>query len=247
MNAKTLAVSFIALLLCTLLYAAPKRDNSFQELKIEVNGIIQQEMQQYTTHDLFYAVLNGDKAKVEEILDSKQVDVDVRDLTGQTPLMIASGKGHLEIAELLIEKGADVNAKDIHFRDSLEYTIILNHKEITELLVTNGAEITLYHLRCAVYYADADIVDLLLDNNEYLVHAYKGILKEAIYSRYTKCNTGVAKVLIDHGADTEGALNWASKAGCDGIVKILEQLSKNNPSLWDKMVESFIAEGQISK
>ncbi len=61
------------------------------------------------TSALHEAVEQGDLARVRELLESGAA-VDARDADGQTPLMVASRDGHVEIARLLMESGADVTA-----------------------------------------------------------------------------------------------------------------------------------------
>jgi ankyrin repeat protein len=55
-----------------------------------------------------------------------------------TPLLLAAGNGHKEIAELLIAKGADVNGKDSYGRTPLHEETT---KEIAELLIAEGADV----------------------------------------------------------------------------------------------------------
>lgn len=57
------------------------------------------------------AAVSGDLAGAQTALDHG-ADVNARDESGRTPLMLASAAGHTEIVRLLIERHADVNLKD---------------------------------------------------------------------------------------------------------------------------------------
>ncbi|MDC0065854.1 ankyrin repeat domain-containing protein [Verrucomicrobia bacterium] len=65
------------------------------------------------------------------------VDVDEKDLYGETSLHYAADKGHKEIVELLIANGADVNAKLIYGTTPLDST---DKKQIRDLLREHGAK-----------------------------------------------------------------------------------------------------------
>lgn len=61
--------------------------------------------------DIFRAVHYGNKALVEKTLRNG-TDVDITNQNGQTPLMIASMTGNIEIALLLLERGASIDKQD---------------------------------------------------------------------------------------------------------------------------------------
>jgi ankyrin repeat protein len=58
----------------------------------------------------FAAVLRGDVTAVQTML-SKGADVNAKAASGNTALIMASGKGNRDMTQLLLSKGADVNAK----------------------------------------------------------------------------------------------------------------------------------------
>ena len=241
MKTKIIITSFIALSLYTLLYAAPKQSDVLNELTTEITESIEQQIPTYTANDLFEAVGRGDYQAVELIVNSKQVDIDSPHVYDeQTALMYASWLGYLEIADFLISKGANVNAVDHFLYTPLKLAIKYEHKEIVDLLIKNDAIIEDYYLLLAVHIGNSDIVDLLLENVSN-VSSYD-LLKEAIHSNYNECDTKVAKVLIKHGVNTEGALEWAKKWKCRKIIKLLE----NEPSVLGP-VQGVVSQGQIEK
>lgn len=53
---------------------------------------------------------------------------------GDTPLIFAARKGHVDLARLLLQKGADISAKDNAENDALFYAEKNGHVEIAEML-----------------------------------------------------------------------------------------------------------------
>jgi ankyrin repeat protein len=70
--------------------------------------------------------------------------VNAKTKRGDTALMMASEKGHLEIVKWLIANNADVNAKDN--KDNVGETALIlasekGHLEIVKLLIANNADV----------------------------------------------------------------------------------------------------------
>jgi ankyrin repeat protein len=89
------------------------------------------------------AANNGNIEAVKKHL-ADGVDVDAKSwelFAGFTPLYLAAGEGHKEIAELLIAAGAEVNAKDEDGLTPLHYPVAKGHKDIVELLIGKGADV----------------------------------------------------------------------------------------------------------
>jgi ankyrin repeat protein len=95
-----------------------------------------------------------------------QTQVNVQNLAGETPLMLAAITNHLELAKLLIERGADVNKPGW---TPLHYASTRGHREMMRLLLDNEAYIDseaedgTTPLMMAAYGAPALAVKLLLE------------------------------------------------------------------------------------
>jgi ankyrin repeat protein len=166
------------------------------------------------------AAKNGDLAGVQAELD-KGVDVNAKNVDGETPLHWTASAGHKEIAELLIANGADVNAKDKGGWTPLHW---LETKEIAELLIANGADVNAKNvdgqtpLDVAVDWFNDELADLLrkvghieavkqhlaagTDVNAKGEYGYTP-LHEVAWWGYTE----IAELLIAEGADVNAKTN----------------------------------------
>ena len=71
-------------------------------------------------------------------------DVNDKDEHGWSPLLCASGEGHIELSEFLIAKGASLNVKGGYPEMSpLHAAAGENHKEIAAILIIKGADVNL--------------------------------------------------------------------------------------------------------
>lgn len=86
---------------------------------------------------LHYAAL-ADDGKAVKLLLAHGAHPDVREkVDGNTPLIIATGKGYKDVAEVLLANGADVNAPDKK-GTPLAWAIHTGHPEIADLLRQHG-------------------------------------------------------------------------------------------------------------
>ena len=90
---------------------------------------------------LHHCAKNGLTTSVKRLLSIRNINVNVKDVSGSTPLHDAAENGHVEIARLLLENGADVNAKINNGNTPLHYAAIFGHVDILHLLVENGADL----------------------------------------------------------------------------------------------------------
>lgn len=67
-------------------------------------------------------------------------DSNLRNLDGETPLILAACEGHNDMTALLIENGADINLTDNLQQSALYYATENGFTEIVEQLLMAGAE-----------------------------------------------------------------------------------------------------------
>jgi hypothetical protein len=132
------------------------------------------------------AAKGGNIAAVKQHI-STGTDVSVKNELGMTPLFLATGMGHKEIAELLISKGADVNAKDKNGGTPLHIASSRGQKEIAELLIASNAEV----------------------NAMILSGSYKGITPLDFATKFNR--TEIADLLRKHGGKTAEELKAEGK------------------------------------
>jgi len=80
------------------------------------------------------------KLDVVKLLIEVGVDINAKDIYGDTALIYASAYNHKEIVEILIEVGADISIKNNIFFTALKYASKKGHKDIVKLLIKAGAK-----------------------------------------------------------------------------------------------------------
>ncbi|XP_067273656.1 kinase D-interacting substrate of 220 kDa B isoform X4 [Pseudorasbora parva] len=150
--------------------------------------------------NLFSYVEEENLAAVKAHLD-KFKEVDGRSDNGQTPLMLASEQGSIEIVQELIRRGANVNLDDVDCWSALI---------------------------CAAKEGHEEVVKELLENSAYIEHRDMGGWTALTWASY-KNRVEVAKILLETGANpnTTGQqysvypIIWAAGRGHAEIVKLL--------------------------
>ena len=78
--------------------------------------------------------------EVLKLLIENKADINAKDSSGQTALIIAAKFGNLPVAVLLVENGADIDAKDNSSKTALMYAKEGNRKSIINYLISAGAK-----------------------------------------------------------------------------------------------------------
>ncbi|XP_039262722.1 fibronectin type 3 and ankyrin repeat domains 1 protein-like isoform X2 [Styela clava] len=93
----------------------------------------------YNGQHLHKAVMQNNEDSILKILSSGEVQIEVTDVLGYTPLMNASQKGFLNVVNILLEHGADVEAKNASGKNSLMLACFIGNLEIVKRLRLSGA------------------------------------------------------------------------------------------------------------
>ncbi|XP_041668150.1 kinase D-interacting substrate of 220 kDa B isoform X2 [Cheilinus undulatus] len=190
-------------------------------------------MTSLAVQSLFSYVEEENLAAIKAHLD-KFRDVDSRSDNGQTPLMVASEQGSLEIVQELIRRGANVNLDDVDCWTALISAAKEGHIEVVRELLENNAN--LEHrdmggwtaLMWAAYKGRTDVAQLLLEKgaNPNITGQY------SVYPIIWAAGRGHAEIvhlLLQHGAkvncsDKYGTtpLIWAARKGhFDSVMHLL--------------------------
>jgi ankyrin repeat protein len=148
------------LLLSSVLTILGCKDKESYMKEMELKGI------KYSRDSFMNEVQAGNKENVDLFIKAG-INVNDRVDNGYTALMVASMKGHLDIAKLLIEKGADVNTKDNNGGTALMVASSEGHLDIANLLIEKGADVNtksskgITALRVALFYEKTQVANLL--------------------------------------------------------------------------------------
>lgn len=152
--------------------------------------------------------------KIVQILLDKDANVNVQGGMYGTALQAASAYGHEKIVQLLLDKNADVNAQGGRYGTALKAASVGGYEKTVQLLLNRGANVNAQQgvyanaLQAAVTGDNEKIVQILL-NKGANVNAQGGKYGNALQvSLYCGHGGKVARILPDHGADTEQLLPW---------------------------------------
>jgi ankyrin repeat protein len=142
---------------------------------------------------LFAAAQAGDLAKASNALDAG-ADVNAANPHGVTPLLEASGQGHLELARYLIGRGAAIDYTGMREGSPLMLVAFMGQSELLQLFLAAGA-------------------------NANLAMPTGG--ETALHMAAVANQTLAAKVLLDAGADpNRHAKSGVATSMFDGSVKL---------------------------
>ncbi len=95
---------------------------------------------QIATYKGFHAaVFGGELSKISDLIKAG-TDLEARDGSGRTPLMVAGYMKNHKAAKLLIKAGANLNALENSTYDLLTISSVLNDIEMVKLAIASGAD-----------------------------------------------------------------------------------------------------------
>jgi len=146
-------------------FTAIKRDNPGTISNLLSRGFDANTLDPKGLHGLLLAVQEPSPKVVDVLLRWPKTQVESRNASDESPLMLAALRGHVDLAKKLIDRGADVNKTGW---TPLHYAATNGHLEIMNLLLEHHAYIDAESpnattpLMMAAHYGSADAVRLLL-------------------------------------------------------------------------------------
>jgi len=180
--------------------------------------------------DFFWAIDQGNASQAAKLLQ-QNVDIDLVNPEGYTPLMVAAKTNNFPLANLLLEKGANVNIRNKYRETAIMLASYHGQTDMVKLLHSHGADIhhagwnpLLYaatngHMATMRWLLDekADVNAPSDNGTTPLMMAVRGNHVDAV------------QLLLSRGADMrrkneqgENALDWAKKRDYPRIVQLLD-------------------------
>lgn len=191
-----------------------------------------------TTDDLAAAIRSGASADKISGLIKAGADVNAKDKSGNTPLIIAVTEGRKEVVSSLVSAGADVDGAGQGGATPLMWAAKRRMDDIAGILLAVGAKVDktgddgIDALQCAVFSADTELARVLLDKGADVNHAIKAGEIEGVTPLMVASKHGdvkMAALLLKNKADTEmktgegyTALSFAEAVKNAEIVKMLK-------------------------
>lgn len=186
----------------------------------------------YVDEQLLYAALRDDQPRAAELLIAG-ANINVQAESGDTPLTLAVGLGHMKSTRFFIEKGAVVNVKCANECTPLMVAARNGRTQVVQLLLHAGASVNTADRfgNAALAYAAGkgchDVVRLLVANSAEL-NARDRTGLTPLHVAAANGNLETVRVLLAGGADLNATdrdgntpLIMSAAEGHTGIVKLL--------------------------
>ncbi|KAI3449724.1 hypothetical protein Pfo_006389 [Paulownia fortunei] len=90
---------------------------------------------------LHYAAGKGLIQICKFLIEEMKVDINIKTEKGNSPLLLAAARGHVNTAEYLINQGADISMSNYKGITCLHLAAVKDNKELMQLLLMKGADI----------------------------------------------------------------------------------------------------------
>lgn len=172
----------------------------------------------------FYQAAKQNNIVLLKQLIQQSVDIEARDPSGATALMLATRANHIQAAKLLIENGADVNAKDRIDDSPYLYAGARGHLDILKMTLLHGADITSVNryggtaLIPAAERGHVEAVEILIRAGVRVDHVnnlgWTALLEAVILGDGTQDYLKIVNLLLQAGADP----NLSDKQGVTALA-----------------------------
>jgi ankyrin repeat protein len=208
---------------------------AFANDKVSSTNLINTRLEQVTLSPYLKAATEGSMSALKKSL-KKNINLNEKDPTGNTALMLAIANDHAGFAKLLIEKKADINLKNNNGQTALYIALVNDQADVALSLINNGASLEKISseddsaLLVATTTNTHQVMNLILNMKPSLVNQANknGITPLMEAARFGSADT--ISILLKGGADksaknSEGktALEIATKAQNTDGIKLLQK------------------------
>ena len=188
---------------------------------------------------LLKAAHMGDADSLLELIKDGN-DLEIRDGSGRTPLIVAAFASHDEIVESLAKAGADMNALESRAYDIVTIAAVADDVPLLKLAIAHGASaknITSPYdgtaLIAAAHLGHYEVVDILIKAGAPLDHVnnltWTALMESVVLGNGGPDHIKVARLLIEAGADqsigdAQGvtAIEHAKSRGYSDMIQLFD-------------------------
>ncbi|NVO11955.1 MAG: ankyrin repeat domain-containing protein [Bacteroidales bacterium] len=228
--------------------------------QVNVNNRFNLTPLQYSAgYNLLYFKLNGEnnineeidtfihhsKAnKISELLINAGADLDVKDIYGFTPLLVATQFNNLELVKILCKAGANPNLASYDGVTPLMYANSMQYSEVARILFRNGAHVNYYSIEGSLYLLPSPDELLVINSDSGKYESVNYLLEHGANPNYSNeegvnalmyaSDNGsykIAKLLIEKGADVNIKPN-------DGNTALFAAVRSNNDSIAELLIQN---------
>jgi len=182
--------------------------------ELQSQGKIPEELIGYIKHliylknqskQLLIAVEQSNLSAVKDLLKIKDININIQDKEGQTPLMLAIKRNHQPIIIELINHGADLNIQDKDGKTALMLAIMDINQSMAIKLMDGSADLNIRDkngktaLMFAISKGDANMTHKLIDRHVDLNIKDANGATPLMIARSER-NWNIARMLIENGA-----------------------------------------------
>jgi ankyrin repeat protein len=117
------------------LVAAPPDNFNVPDSALNVPDLVNRQDMSGDRTALHFAAMNGGAETVAALLEVQDIDVNAKDIRGQTSLHLAAMEGRTNAVVALLNAGAEINAKDNARRTAMHFAAVKGHAEVLAALL----------------------------------------------------------------------------------------------------------------
>ena len=159
---------------------------------------------------LITAAEAGDLTLVKSLVKDKKIDINAKDQTGATALMLAAINGNDDVVNVLIKHKANLELKSNEGETALSFAVSNDNASIAKKLITAGADTNIIlngdegdNILMRSILADKDLSQLIIQKNQKLVNKKNKLGETALFTAARYGTATEIDFLIKNGAQKD--------------------------------------------